>query len=236
MLMYYNDNIFEHYKGERRVMKINRERLFWVMGLIVVIAGLIVGTLMLTHLKPNDGAAQATIVKLNTSTLGGEHTFSLAMLRTDQHWGGLIMITNKGVRAAYGVMWKSSKGFLLLPVGVVYGAGKDGARLEHLSFWTIFNMKFGKFVETFMGSYNTPIIRDKNVFSNASYKNVLVYDLGTFRLGARMDFSASKPGDKWKRAFGIGPALEVYKGPFCLQLAGTVNKPYTVRLEWGVNF
>src|SRR4030042_2981479 len=108
-----------------------------------------------------------TILKLNTSTTGDRHNLSLAMLHLDNKSGGLVMLSDKGIRGAYGPLWKFSKGMVFFPVGAVCGKGEDGARIEHLSFWRILMLKFGKLNQVFMGSYNQPVVRNLSPYAFA---------------------------------------------------------------------
>jgi len=181
------------------------------------------------------GQAQndTTIVKLNTSTTGGKQNLTLAMLELGSKSGGLIMLSEKDTRAAYGPLWKFSKGTVLFPVGAICGKGEDGVRIEHISFWSILMLKFGKFNQIFMGSYNQPVV--KNLSPYAFAKQVISYQFSRVRLGLRADYSFQKK-DKWEKLITFGPAFEFLKKNFTIHLHTTITKPYTIRTEWQVAF
>jgi hypothetical protein len=182
-----------------------------------------------------DAKNETAIVKLNTSTVGDKHTLSLAMLYMGEKSGGLLMLAEKGMQAAYGPLLRFKSGMVMFPVGVVVGKGDNGARVEQLSLWNITKFRFaGKFNHLFMGSYNQPIIKDR--FPSAKGKHFISYSLSRVAVGIRANYNFWKDKPGWKKIITWGPAMEFAKEKFAIHLHATVTKPYSVVTEWQIAF
>jgi len=182
-----------------------------------------------------DTKNETAIVKLNTSSIGDRHTLSLAMLYMQEKSGGLVMLAEKGMQAAYGPLWRFKNGMVMFPVGVVVGKGDNGARIEQFCFWNITKFKFlGKFNNLFMGSYNQPIIKDR--FPSAKGKHFISYSLSRILVGIRANYNFWKNDLGWSKMITWGPATEFTKDKLTIHLHATVTKPYSVVTEWQIAF
>ncbi|HOX21646.1 MAG TPA: hypothetical protein PKZ02_01555 [Candidatus Paceibacterota bacterium] len=187
------------------------------------------------HSKAHAAQNDTVIVKLNTSSVGDKQTLSLAMLYMAQKSGGLVMLTEKSMQAAYGPLWRFKDGMIMCPVGVVIGKGDNGARVEQLCLWNLTKFKFlGKFNHLFLGSYNQPIIKDR--FPSAKGKHFISYSLSRVLVGIRANYNFWKDESGWHKTATLGPAMEFVKDKFTIHLHATLTKPYTVVTEWQIAF
>lgn len=177
--------------------------------------------------------ADTTVIKFATSTVGDTHSLSFGMLNLGNRTGEILLLTQKGIRGAYGPVFKFSKGMIFSPIGVICGKGEKGVRIEYLSLWHVSNLQFGKLNHVVMGSYNHPIVKDKSPF--AAFKETLYYTVSKLRPGIRIDYLFQK-AKKWKSKISIGPTLQFIKEKFSFHIHASLTRPYTIKTEWQISF